>query len=326
MDKFRALSISHTDLDGYASQYFVAKKLANLDLTMVNLDYHEIPKFIADKNNFVEYDLVVITDLNLKPEDADMIENYRLSIGFDLTLFDHHKSDVHCLQYPWYNVNTAMCATLFTYNMLQSNGLFSAYEQKFAELVNIHDTWKVEDFPVEFQKATFISDVVYTCPLVFSKRDFIFQYFDLLIADEMLNAETIDLERHFLDSVHNLYKNDELVQHHPSKQKIIRFDKPAFIEYVKTHFFTSKQFGGVKIVHTQVPSTNFQYLSHMLTEDITEPIVMINANPKGSASVRGNTDQVFEIAKYFGGGGHPRAGGFVIKDFAEFLERLESIK
>lgn len=323
----RVLSISHTDLDGYASQYFITRPFIrnNVEVQMVNLDYNQLPAFIQDANNFIGFTSVVITDLNLKLEDAQTLNTFSKRYGFNLLLVDHHQSDPKCLEFPWYVVNTSMCATKLVMETMNANDehWYSDEDMAFARLVNIYDTWKVADFPTEFQKATFISDVVYGCPLVYSKRDFIFQYFDLICIDEAWNLDIADLEKHYIDAMHSLYQNDQS----PSKQKVIRFDKPAFIEHIKQNWFASNMFNGVKVIHTTLPSTNFQYLSHMATEDIIEPLVMINASSKGeNASVRGNTEMVLEVAKHFGGGGHPKAGGFVVKNYDEFLAKLEAIK
>jgi oligoribonuclease NrnB/cAMP/cGMP phosphodiesterase (DHH superfamily) len=296
---------------------------------MVNLDYNQLPAFIQDANNFVGFTSVVITDLNLKLEDAQTLDTLGRRYGFNLLLVDHHQSDPKCLEFPWYVVNTTMCATKLVMETMNANNehWYSDEDMAFARLVNIYDTWKVDEFPVEFQKATFISDVVYGCPLVYRKREFIFQYFDVLCVDEAWDLSILDLEKHYIDAVYSLSQDNPVANYAPSKQRVIRFDKPAFIDHIKENWFTAPAFNGVKIVHTTLPSTNFQYLSHMATEDITEPVVMINASPKGgNASVRGNTEMVLEVAKHFGGGGHPKAGGFVIKDYNEFLVKLKVVK
>ena len=163
----KTLSISHTDLDGYGSQYIVKKALHQHDITFKNLDYPETEEFFRS-TDFSKYNLVVITDLNLSKVILDIINECINRDRVEFIVIDHHEC-IGVESLPWYNLDKSCSAALGTYNYFyrdEYGNIDKGSEklQAFAQLVSIYDIWLATD-PL-FNTATFLSDVVFSMPLV----------------------------------------------------------------------------------------------------------------------------------------------------------------
>ena len=318
----KILSISHTDLDGYGAQYIVSKALRNYDVSFINLDYSDVLAYFQE-TDFTVYNEVVITDLNLSSLIIDIIKKH-IDAGVNFTVIDHHETNgVDGLN--WYNLDKTCSAALGAYNyyFIDEYGNIdkgSEKLQEFAQLVSIYDIWQTTDSL--FNKATFISDIVFSVPLVYknSKRDFMFSLFDTFISENWIKYPVQDIEKWYIDFLYSIDSASDM----PSKQRVLLSEFPDFKLDVQNNQYTIL---GQVVSVVSIPSVNFQYLSHKYLEEVDPDAVLIKYSDRESGSVRSQNGKAVDIARELGGGGHKNAAGFGCT--SEFLysklTRLEKI-
>lgn len=298
----KILSISHTDLDGFGSQFVINEILQeNNIIDNINLDYSEVNDYLINLD-FNLYDKIYITDLNI----SNGLVEYINSKTNNVILIDHHLCDEKNLQNSWYILDTTVsaCLGVFNYFNISNSNL-----ETFAKFVSAYDTWQQSNN--NFQKAVVLSDLVFSCSLYYDKRSFIFQFFKYFMDNSLSEKTVYELELEILKFVHNL--SDENA---PSKQKLIMSEYNLFCKDIK--FYNN-------IGITSIPSSNFQYLSSKYVNENFN-IVLINYNEqKGTGSVRSRNGKAIEVAKALGGGGHADASGFLNKDGLDsIIQILES--
>ena len=294
------LLISHTDLDGYASQFILYtlldKSLHNFEFK--NLNYDDLNNYLLELD-YTKYDKVYITDLNIKLHTAEHIDIETSNV----ILIDHHTYDEAFNEFSWCNINTKYSAALNTFKYIDesTNTIINDNIRIFAELVSIYDLWKIED--EYFNTMTFISDVVYNCPMHYNKREFLFKYFSHLIYNEILYKSVYDVEMDYITFCYEtFYTNKQL----PTKQLCILSELDEFAKDIKTIYHS-----GIEIGIVSIPSSNFQYLSSEYLQNINSDCILININFKNnSGGVRSVNNKSIIISKLLGGGGHANAGGF----------------
>jgi oligoribonuclease NrnB/cAMP/cGMP phosphodiesterase (DHH superfamily) len=156
--------LSHIDLDGYGCQYLTTnyfKKIechnANYGLE-VKVKLEEIILSI-ERNKFLHSEekghLILITDLNLTPKEANWLDGEAKKVGAKILLLDHHISgEKTANQFRWYMLDSTKSATLITYEWLKREYRFDEvgrYED-IVNAINAIDIWLSEDALFEFGK------------------------------------------------------------------------------------------------------------------------------------------------------------------------------
>lgn len=124
--------LSHTDMDGYASQWLNDKRLQFLDIEpgkviLLNCDYGKILSSIEPILKEAEAKGkkvgLFITDLNLNDEEASVLDNYYRNRTIDvIELLDHHVSGLEVSKkYNWYKLDTSCSATKIVWKFLVNN-------------------------------------------------------------------------------------------------------------------------------------------------------------------------------------------------------------
>lgn len=141
---------THIDLDGYGCA-LLAKLAVGKD--NIKADYcgytniNEKVKSFIDKKEYESYDYILITDISVNEEVAELINS--LDCRNKFILLDHHETALFLNKYDWATVmiqdasNVYTCGTDLTYCKLLELGLLQ-YKSAINELVlNItrYDTW-----------------------------------------------------------------------------------------------------------------------------------------------------------------------------------------
>lgn len=283
---------THTDLDGVGCTV-----LANLafGVTNVNIEYcnyddinHFVNEFIQKERKERKYDMVFITDISIEDELANTIS----SEFNNFYLLDHHSTALGLNDYSWCKVvieettGIKTSGTEMYYMWLVENGYLIKNQsvQKFAELVRDYDTWRWSTLG----EAGFICKQVNDLLYLYGRDRFI----------------TWCISEIYDNVFPKLYASDELVlkiKQNEIDEYIKEKDKKMIMssmgDYVCGFVFAEKYFSelGNKLCQMH-PEIDF--------------IAMIDIDGTVSyRTVKENIDLGKDVAKLFGGGGHPKAAG-----------------
>ena len=156
--------LSHIDLDGYGCQYLSEQCFNKIDCYNANYG-PEVSARLGEIVTKIEQDkflhgddierLILITDLNLTTKEGSWIEQEAVRIGAKLQLLDHHATGANAAErFAWYKLDTTRCATLITYDWLQTHYDFDK-EKTLASIVqaiNAIDIWVSDDALFEYGK------------------------------------------------------------------------------------------------------------------------------------------------------------------------------
>jgi oligoribonuclease NrnB/cAMP/cGMP phosphodiesterase (DHH superfamily) len=282
----RVKLFTHTDLDGVGC-YVVAKHVyENVDVEYCNYDeINEKVKSYLSNRDFLDYDLTLITDISIDEVNAEVI-NYQYNLGNKFKLLDHHPTADWLNKYEWATVNplheddTKSSGTTMLYDYL--NHPRKVYE--FAEKVRRYDTW---------EWATHYNDT----------------------HAKQLNNLLYLIGR---ESFVNRFISNPSIQFTETETVILGMEQQKIKHYIESK---EKQLKIVSILNYQAGVVFAeQYQSELGNElakkfDYADFIVMINPS-SGTISYRGVRNEIDlgkDVAKVFGGGGHPKAAGSQIE-------------
>lgn len=147
-----SLIITHgADTDGIACAMLL--KLIDPKATTIMCEIFEVDNIVKkhiEENIFSKYDNIYITDLGIKEETANLIEEDD-ELKNKIKLFDHHITNINLNNYSWIKVeleeeNGKASATTIFYRYLvetyQNELLLSNKVIEFVELVRQIDTWE----------------------------------------------------------------------------------------------------------------------------------------------------------------------------------------
>lgn len=158
----RIKQFSDRDSDGIGGVVLSKHAFYNVDYelrSMENINHHVksfLEMYIDSKNDMGNYDYVVITDLSVNDEVAELIDYANENISTTkFLLLDHHKSAVWLNRYSWANVQITVpekgeeiktCGTHLWFRKISELGLIrnpTLYEKmrRFAEVVRQWDTF-----------------------------------------------------------------------------------------------------------------------------------------------------------------------------------------
>lgn len=300
----KEVMFSHNDLDGVAPIQ-IAKEVFGESLVFSKAcGYNDINEEILAFLESPEYSIdqrIFITDIGINEEVAKKLQKLH-DLGQEIYLLDHHATNVHLNEFEWAYVIPEMdgqkeCGTSLFYKTLLDNDLLKPNDflDSFVESVRMYDTW--DWYEANDMLAHDLNMLFY---LIGRKE------MQVLISEGIASGEA-------MTELPSVYKRDierekmRIERYCRAKMKNIRwvnlFDKKTAIVYLEEYH---------------------PYVADAVQEKYpdTEIICMIDvANERVSLRARKEGIVVNEIAKYFGGGGHPQAAGFQLKQehFNDFV-------
>ncbi|MEF3192758.1 MAG: hypothetical protein K6346_00830 [Halothiobacillaceae bacterium] len=184
--------LSHNDLDGYGAQYMT--RAAGFRARYYNADYRDVPEVLerifADMDKVREPSMLLITDLNLTAEQADMVDRriygkgraeaalstparsgllspemaamLKQALGQEtpkqeVMLLDHHATgEDAAARHAWYHLDTRRCASRLAFEAVApylddaARALYAAR----ADFIDVGDRWLKED--ARFHRSIFL--------------------------------------------------------------------------------------------------------------------------------------------------------------------------
>lgn len=322
--------LSHTDLDGYGSQYMTKflGSVNDIEIIYFNAGYDQVTAKIKEvfsellKNNV--YSLFLITDLSLNEELAKKINNFKKGnkhLNFDVQVLDHHKTGMSVAeQNDWYLFDNDKCGASLTaefVNGLHDNEDLKTHLVKIGNFIQAHDLWEKDNDC--FGAANLLSDVIFNLyfPDFLDKRRFLFNYIflftdaffvlknvdDLEIAKPFILTEAINLS-YSLSIEDKLFMADKNIG---SLYKLYYIHAKMYSQ-IQDQFETLIINGFKCKVFFEVNSGFFQYFSHYYLENNSDMDFVFSIKKNGHASFRSVKEiDVGKIAESFGGGGHLHA-------------------
>lgn len=332
--------LSHIDLDGYGCQYLSQQCFDTIECYNANYGpevsarLKEIIKKI-EQDQFINPDkieaLILITDLNLNTKEGNWIEKEAIRIGAKLQLLDHHATGANAAErFAWYTLDTSRCATLITYNWLQTHYAFDKSNDlaPIVKAINAIDIWVSDDALFEYGKVMLgmISGAREIGRILFPAEDRAFKLSMIDAAKNILHEEDAPIKLD--DALHQTKKaffkkdkndtKDNLVAYYVTN--LLSTDKQRLtIHYKQYKGILGYNVGNASIIGNASMVANEAYDFYM------------DINFRGNFSLRSNNKMdVSAMAGHIGnGGGHPNASGgkidgykdsFVYADVRQFVQ------
>lgn len=297
---------THTDLDGVGCA-ILAHLAFNFEIDVEYCDYDNINEKVMNYLNTNDgSSYIYITDISVNKEVAELLDKRG-----GVHLLDHHPTALGLNKYSWCKVmiedlsGVKTSGTKMFYHWLCINGCFvdelenNQALNRFAELVRNYDTWRWSTLGDKGLICKQVNDLLY----LYGRERFI---------------------RWCLSEIHDevfprLYAADELV---------LKLKQQEIDEYIKEkdeQLFTSPMCGmNCGFVFAE---RYFSELGNRLCELHPEIDFVAMIDMSGTVSyrtVKDNVDLGEDVAKLFGGGGHPKAAG---SQFSQdvIMKTIESI-
>jgi len=332
--------LSHIDLDGYGCQYLTTQCFEKA--ACYNANYGpEVTARLEELIKKIEQDkflhgntfeaLILITDLNLTTKEGSWIEKEAIRIGAKLQLLDHHATGANAAErFAWYKLDTLRCATLITYDWLQTHYNFDK-DHSFSPIVkaiNAIDIWVNDDTLFEYGKVMLgmISGAREIGRILFPDQD---RAFKLSMIDAAKNrVSEKDAPIKLDDDLHQIKKSFFIQMKNDTKDNLVAY-------YVADLLTTDRQrltidYKGYKgILGYNVGNASLIGNASMVANP--EYDFYMDVNFRGNFSLRSNNKlDVSQMAAHIGnGGGHPNASGgkiegykdsFVYADVRKFIQ------
>ena len=280
---------THTDLDGVSCE-ILGRIAFGEDIDVVRCGYGNIDDKVEEFINSDEkYDKLFITDISVKKELADALNN----VSDKVILLDHHKTALWLNEYPFALVQVEdesvgkMCGAYLFYEYLKKN-----HEEfndtlalkLFVKYVRMYDTWEwKEKYDNIIPKR--LNDLMY--------MDGPNEFVDKMIYRLGNNLAIFDDTDLMKLQIEQTYINSYIAQ----KDESLIVNDDLFPEYTVGITFADKYISelGNKLCELH-PELDFVVLINM------------SALTVSYRTVKDNLD-LSAIAKGFGGGGHPKASG-----------------
>ena len=332
--------LSHIDLDGYGCQYLTMQYYEKIDCYNANYGPEvsarlgEIVKKI-EQDKFIQGDdterLILITDLNLTTKEGNWIEKEAVRIGAKLQLLDHHATGEKAAErFAWYKLDTTRCATLITYDWLQTHYAFDKENtlDSIVKAINAIDIWVSDDELFEYGKVMLgmISGAREIGRILFPAEDRAFKLSMIDAAKNRIDDEDAPIKLD--DDLHQIKKTFFKQERNNTKDNLVAYyvtnlltqDKQRLTITYKGHKgILGYNVGNASIIGNASMVANEDYAFYM------------DVNFRGNFSLRSNNKlDVSEMAAHIGnGGGHPNASGgkidgykdsFVYADVRKFIQ------
>lgn len=328
--------LSHIDLDGYSCQ--LVMRYTPYSIRSYNANYGDevmerLGEILEHIGNSKEENLILISDLNLYPEEAKMLHNEvnkRNQSGANITiqLLDHHGSgQTTSEQYAWYYLDTTRSATKITYAYAKEHFEFDepSWLSHYVDVVNAVDLWKQEEHEnFEYGKVCMrlINETRELNRNLFPDEDRRYKLSLLEQAASMVNETDANIKLD--ESIHAMKKGyfrdgiDDTLDNLSTKTIVALFGEKRSemsIYYKGYRGFLSFGVGNTSIIG------NAFLLAY------PEYDFIVDISSRGTMSFRANNQvNVATIAKeWANGGGHPNAAGGRISNFKEQF-RYDKVK
>ena len=280
---------THTDLDGVSCE-ILGKIAFEEDINVVRCNYGDIDAKVEEFiNSAEEYDKLFITDISVNKEIADKL----LSISDKVILLDHHKTALWLNEYLYALVQVEdesigkMCGAYLFYEYLKKN--HKEFDDTpalklFIDYVRMYDTWEwKEKYDNIIPKR--LNDLMY----IDGPNEFIDKMVYRL-GNNLFIFDDTDLMKLQIEQT---YINSYITQ----KNETLMVNDSLFPGYTVGITFADKYISelGNKLCELH-PELDFVVLINMSTLTISY------------RTVKDDLD-LSDIAKGFGGGGHPKASG-----------------
>lgn len=280
---------THTDLDGVSCE-ILGKIAFGEDIDVVRCNYGDIDAKVEEFiNSAEEYDKLFITDISVNKEIADKL----LSISDKVILLDHHKTALWLNEYPYALVQVEdesigkMCGAYLFYEYLKKN--HKEFDDTpalklFIDYVRMYDTWEwKEKYDNIIPKR--LNDLMY--------MDGPNEFIDKMVYRLGNNLFILDDTDLMKLQIEQTYINSYIAQ----KNETLMINDDLFPEYTVGITFADKYISelGNKLCELH-PELDFVVLINMSTLTVSY------------RTVKDDLD-LSDIAKRFGGGGHPKASG-----------------
>ena len=318
--------LSHIDLDGYGCQYLTTKvfdkiKCYNANYgAEVNARVEQIISDIKKEENIRP--LILITDLNLTTKEANSLEKEAIKVGAKIVLLDHHGTGANAAEkFAWYYLDTTKCATVITYEWLQSNFDFDKANnfKPIVEAINSIDIW-VEDskyFPYGRVLLGMISGAREVNRVVFANEDREYKMSLIESAKEILEKYPLEEAPIALDdALHKIKKDFFIEQKNDTKDNLVA----NFVTNIltKNRDKMSVEYQGKRGILTYSTGNTSLIGNNFLVANDDFDFYM-DVNSRGGFSLRSNNkvDVSKMAAKIGNGGGHPNASGGKIENYKD---------
>ena len=280
---------THTDLDGVSCE-ILGKIAFEEDIDVVRCNYGDIDAKVEEFiNGAEEYDKLFITDISVNKEIADKL----LGISDKVILLDHHKTALWLNEYPYALVQVEdesigkMCGAYLFYEYLKKN--HKEFDDTpalklFIDYVRMYDTWEWKE-----QYNNIIPKRLNGLMYMDGPSEFI----DKMIYRLGNNLAIFDDTDLMKLQIEQTYINSYISQ----KNETLMINDDLFPEYTVGITFADKYISelGNKLCELH-PELDFVVLINMSTLAVSY------------RTVKDDLD-LSDIAKGFGGGGHPKASG-----------------
>lgn len=294
---------SHTDLDGYGCN-LIMKILFDNEADCENLNYdtvnERILKFINNEE-YKEYELIYITDISVNEEVAKVIDDKVNNEKLNIMLLDHHPTALYLNKHEWATVEIERngektSGTRMVYDfceeaikIIANDGIINKNDFfNLIENIRKYDTWLWKEKYNDI-KPKQINDLFY---LLGADR-----FIDNLLRGVRVTINVVD---NFIED------NKLLLELQQEKiDKYIDKKNKEIIQYNINNYNVGVVFA------EQFQSELGNRLSEMNPQ--YDLIAMIGDKTISYRTVKDNVN-CGEIAKLFGGGGHPKASGSQISE------------
>lgn len=284
---------THTDLDGIGCAVLMKIAFPDINVEIEYCNYDEINQKVKEfMDNDSGYDCF-ITDISINDELAEMInKSYRKDTYL---LLDHHPTALQLNKYEWCNVQienedgVKTSGTELLYKWLTESPTYFLHKNevldRFVKLVRDYDTWRWSTLGEDGLICKQVNDLLY----LYGREKFI----EWCVTDIKYNTFPF------------LHHSDKLVL--DIKQKEI----DDYIEKKNSQMITSPMCG--KICGFVFAEQYFSELGNKLCQmhpeiDFVSMIDIANGTVS-YRTVKDDIDLGKDVAKMFGGGGHPKAAG-----------------
>lgn len=336
-DELNIISLSHTDLDGYGSQFIIHNSIGTKkEIEYLNADYHELTDYLVsiDSRLLGKDTLLLITDLNFNDEQIEIC-NRMINRGMTVIVIDHHNTkSVLANEAPWYFVDSSNCATYWTWHHLSKYFELDTIKH-IADSINIYDTWRKENHEL-FWKASLVSNIVFDnhfeVPAI--RREFNFYMIDNLF-NILTQCTTEEVELNYINGIineflvsygedHNIHQLAD--RNIPISTKCVLTTLSKMNDYLLGTIET-KTAGTIQI-YGEISTKTSQYcFDAMFDDEANNDKVLVKVNYKGGLSIRSRNEKAATVAMLLNGGGHNNAAGGSVSDAKEVVSIIrEAVK
>lgn len=311
MTRYIVNHFTHTDLDGVGCAClttFITYNQKDVELDVKFCDYNDVNQQVnqlldqldewkaSDDMDYYRDRLILITDISVNEETAERL-NSAANDKIVIMMLDHHQLSDKLRSYRWATVDDSgdNCGTSLVMNRFignQINGIQGVID--FVENVRLYDLWKFD--PEERSKARSFNMLL----SLFGKEHFL-----KLIAHELIEYPntSIDLDQGWIKNVLDcLYASEE--------------------EYIRNKLKTAVdiEYNGLHGKYVFAEQHVSRIGNRMLKEfpDIDFAAIVQTPNRVSLRSREGGVNVGMDIAKQFGGGGHPCAAGYTMSTPIKF--------